>query len=116
MGISKYLVNPIFGTGLGGGQEVSGVAYSNQSTHNQFIYVLIEFGLLGIILLFGLFVIIAKSAKKITKSFEITSFLLIYILNCLFSHNMFDSYFLLVIISFVPIFGMGKKETNISKL
>ena len=103
MGVDKYLQHPVFGIGLGGGQEVSGIAYDGQSTHNQYIYLLIEFGILGLFLLVGLLLILTKSVHDTLKSFEITAFLMLYSINCFFSHNMFDSYFLLVIISFIPV-------------
>jgi O-antigen ligase len=110
MGINKYLENPIFGIGVGGGQEVSNTSYSDQSTHNQFIYILIEFGIFGFILLVSLFLIVFRSDYQKVKSFEVLSFMLIYIFNCLFSHNMLDSYFLLMGIVFVTIFDVEHEE------
>ena len=102
IGIDKYLDNPIFGAGLGAANEISGAAYSSQSTHNQFVYLLIEYGIFGIFLILFLFVILAKKHIFLRRSFEITTFLLIYFINCFFSHNMFDNFFLLIIVSFIP--------------
>lgn len=102
MGIEKYLDNPIFGAGLGAAYEISGAAYSSQSTHNQFVYLLIEYGIFGVFLMFFLFFILAQNYFFLKKSFEISTFLLVYFTNCFFSHNMFDNFFLLIIISFIP--------------
>lgn len=108
-GISVYLENPIFGVGVGGGHEISGAEYSNQSTHNQFVFLLVEYGVIGFVIIIMYFRVISGKIKRSLKSFEVGSFLIIFFLNCFFSHNMFETYFLLVTTPIIPLFVKNKQ-------
>lgn len=90
--IKFYLKSPIVGNGLASSVYAQkNITATNHGSHIQYIHMLNEFGILGLIMLFSLPFSICIYRKNFYLDRVIILFTIVYLIGCLSSHNMYDN-------------------------
>ena len=99
--LSIYQKSPIFGNGIGSSTYYNKFYWQHTSSHNQFLHYMVEFGMLGFIIVFSLIFAIALYKKTFLFSREWKLFAITYLGFSIFSHNLFDHYSFVVCYAFL---------------
>jgi O-antigen ligase len=99
--LNHFLDKPIQGFGIGYTTVWSSI--NQQGTHNMLLMHLVEFGILGLLIMPVLSLVLLTSNNNISKKQRII-YLLIFLFGSLFSHNYFDSmtsFFIITILFYI---------------
>lgn len=101
-GFERFLDAPVFGNGIGAATSPG----TGVSTHNQYLHMAVEFGLIGALLLIAVIWLLWRTG---TAPARVTSAL--YAFSCLFTHNNLEGPAIAVVLSLAATLVVADRET-----